>query len=273
MSCVDAIDNPWNVVAAGTTLDAGCRGCIDVGLGQQDLRRVLDVVSPEAVASAVGEMPQEVLRRLADLIPSAGVSFAVWDENTREVLTCHRVCFTDDPGWDAGMAELFWGGYDECKAVSGLAGLGEAAQVNVWQDFYSHRQFAGTPMYELYRRQGTYHRMMIRLSPRRGLERRLQITRERRDTGFTERDKMLMRLLRPHLSAIRDQIESDRDGAARLTARQRELLRLVAEGLTNRQIGRELGVSEGTVRKHLENVYARLGVQNRMQAIAQVAAR
>jgi DNA-binding NarL/FixJ family response regulator len=50
-------------------------------------------------------------------------------------------------------------------------------------------------------------------------------------------------------------------------------LRLVADGLTNRQIGRELGLSEGTVRKHLENVYARLGVQNRMQAIAQVAIR
>lgn len=244
-----------------------------MGLSEGDLRRVLDVVSPEAVASEVGEMPQQVLRGLAELIPSTGVSFAVWDEKSREVLTCHRVCLTDDPGWDDGMAELFWGGYDECKAVSGLAGLGEAAQVNVWQDYYSHRQFAGTAMYALYRRQGTYHRMMIRLRRRRGLERRLQITRERGDLGFTERDKMLMRLLRPHLSAIRDRIESDRDGAARLTARQRELLRLVAEGLTNRQIGRELGLSEGTVRKHLENVYARLGVQNRVQAIAQVATR
>lgn len=242
-----------------------------MGLGQQDLRRVLDVISPEAVASEVGEMPQEVLRGLADLIPAAAVSFAVWDESRREVLTCHRVCFSDDPGWDDGMAELFWGGYDECKAVSGLANLGDAAQVNVWQDFYSHRQFAGTPMYELYRRQGTYHRMMIRLDPRRGLERRLQIAREPGDAGFTERDKMLMRLLRPHLSTIRDRIEFERHGATRLTARQRELLRLVAAGLTNRQIGRELGLAEGTVRKHLENVYGRLGVQNRVQAIAQVA--
>ncbi len=39
-------------------------------------------------------------------------------------------------------------------------------------------------------------------------------------------------------------------------------------GLTNRQIGRELGISEGTVRKHLEHVYARLGVTNRMSAVA-----
>jgi DNA-binding CsgD family transcriptional regulator len=244
-----------------------------MGLSEKDLRRVLDVVSPEAVASEVGEMPHEVLRGLSELIPSAGVSFVVWDESKREILTCHRVCLTDDPGWDDGMAELFWGGYDECKAVSGLSELGESGQVNVWQDYYSHRQFARSPMYELYRRQGTYHRMMVRLRPRRGLERRLQITREPGDVGFTERDKMLMRLLRPHLTGIRDRIESDRDGAALLTPRQRELLRLVAGGSTNRQIGRELGVSEGTVRKHLENVYARLGVQNRTQAIAKVATR
>jgi DNA-binding NarL/FixJ family response regulator len=50
-------------------------------------------------------------------------------------------------------------------------------------------------------------------------------------------------------------------------------MRLVADGFTNRQIARELGVSEGTVRKHLENVYARLGVQSRTQAIARVATR
>lgn len=244
-----------------------------MGLSQRDLRRVLDVVSAEAVSSEVGEMPQEVLRRVSDLIPSAAVSFVVWDEPKREILTCHRVCLTDDPGWDDGMAQLFWGGYDDCKAISGLAGLGEAAQVNVWQDYYSHRQFSRSPIYELYRRQGSYHRMMVRLSPRRGLERRLQITRERGDLGFTERDMMLMRLLRPHLTGIRDRIEADRDGAALLTARQRELMPLVAGGLTNRQIGRELGVAEGTVRKHLQNVYARLGVQNRTQAIAQVAIR
>jgi DNA-binding CsgD family transcriptional regulator len=242
-----------------------------MGLSQQDLRRVIDVVSAEAAASEVIEMPEQVLRGLSELVPCAAVSFAVWDERRREVLTCHRLCLSEDPGWDDGMAELFWGGYRECAAVSGLAGLGEAAQVSEWQDFHSPREFSRMRMSELYRRQGTYHRMMVRLPPRGGLERRIQIGRERGDPGFTERDKLLLRLLRPHLTGIRDRIESERDGASLLTPRQLELLRAVARGDTNRQIARDLGVTEATVRKHLEHVYQRLGVHSRTQALSIVS--
>ena len=57
-----------------------------------------------------------------------------------------------------------------------------------------------------------------------------------------------------------------------LTPRQAELLSLVARGLSNKQIAAELRLSEGTVRKHLENGFRRLGVRNRVAAIAKVAA-
>jgi DNA-binding NarL/FixJ family response regulator len=50
------------------------------------------------------------------------------------------------------------------------------------------------------------------------------------------------------------------------------LLRLVAAGYTNAQIGRRLGVSEGTVRKHLENIYARLQVSSRTAAVTRAFA-
>ncbi len=53
-----------------------------------------------------------------------------------------------------------------------------------------------------------------------------------------------------------------------LTMRQQELLRLVAEGLTNRQIAAELAISESTVKNHLHQVFARLGVTSRSQAIS-----
>jgi DNA-binding NarL/FixJ family response regulator len=49
--------------------------------------------------------------------------------------------------------------------------------------------------------------------------------------------------------------------------RQRQLLRLVAAGYTNDQIGRRLSISEATVRKHLENIFARLGVTSRTAAV------
>lgn len=53
---------------------------------------------------------------------------------------------------------------------------------------------------------------------------------------------------------------------SQLTDRQREVLRLLAGGKTNKQISRELELSEGTVKVHLYAVYRVLGVANRTEA-------
>jgi DNA-binding NarL/FixJ family response regulator len=51
-----------------------------------------------------------------------------------------------------------------------------------------------------------------------------------------------------------------------LTAREVEVLRLVAQGRSNREIAAELFIAEKTARNHVERVYAKLGVNNRTQA-------
>jgi DNA-binding NarL/FixJ family response regulator len=56
------------------------------------------------------------------------------------------------------------------------------------------------------------------------------------------------------------------DPFAALTAREREVLLLLADGRTNRQIGRALGVAEKTVKTHVGNLLAKLGVADRTQA-------
>jgi len=48
-----------------------------------------------------------------------------------------------------------------------------------------------------------------------------------------------------------------------LTVRERQVMRLVSEGLSNKEIGRRLGLSEGTVKIHLHNIYDKIGVPNR----------
>ena len=53
---------------------------------------------------------------------------------------------------------------------------------------------------------------------------------------------------------------------ARLTRREREVLALIRGGLTNKAIARELGISPGTVKAHVEKVIAKLGVSDRTQA-------
>jgi DNA-binding NarL/FixJ family response regulator len=51
-----------------------------------------------------------------------------------------------------------------------------------------------------------------------------------------------------------------------LTPRELEILRLVAEGLSNRLVAKRLWVTEQTVKFHLSNIYAKLGVSNRTAA-------
>ncbi|MFE6943354.1 response regulator [Streptomyces chartreusis] len=53
-----------------------------------------------------------------------------------------------------------------------------------------------------------------------------------------------------------------------LSAREREVLALVAKGTPNREIARELFISEATVKTHLTHLYAKLGVNDRAAAVA-----
>lgn len=86
----------------------------------------------------------------------------------------------------------------------------------------------------------------------------------RRD--FDERERGLLAMLRPHLAAIRARRRNAFRGT--LTERETEILRLVANGLTNGEIAKRLVISPATVRTHLEHVFAKLNVHTRTGAVA-----
>jgi DNA-binding NarL/FixJ family response regulator len=65
---------------------------------------------------------------------------------------------------------------------------------------------------------------------------------------------------------------SGRSRSSILTEREREVLRLIAQGQSNKQIGRQLSITERTVKFHVTSIFNKLGTDNRAQAIA-VAAR
>jgi DNA-binding NarL/FixJ family response regulator len=69
-----------------------------------------------------------------------------------------------------------------------------------------------------------------------------------------------------HLLGARAVAQGGDEAAGALSPREAEVLRLVVEGLLNKQIAQRLGVTERTVKAHLTSAYQRIGVADRTQA-------
>jgi DNA-binding NarL/FixJ family response regulator len=73
--------------------------------------------------------------------------------------------------------------------------------------------------------------------------------------------------------AVSGRPEGAADQVEPLTDRELDVLRLAARGLTNRAIGHELGISHRTVQGHLANMYGKLGVNSRTEAVTEALQR
>jgi DNA-binding CsgD family transcriptional regulator len=107
----------------------------------------------------------------------------------------------------------------------------------------------------------------------------LAVALSRRDRDFTDRERDFLNRARPYLiQAYRNATAYSRDNRsspqrleralaeAGLTQRESQVLRGVALGSSNRDIASDLGLSDRTVQKHLENAFRKLGVANRSEA-------
>lgn len=83
---------------------------------------------------------------------------------------------------------------------------------------------------------------------------------------FVQTIKSVMRGLICLPGDWRMEYEHTKNGLDNLSHRQREILTLLANGETNKEISRALNISTGTVKAHLESLYRRLDVKNRTQA-------
>jgi DNA-binding NarL/FixJ family response regulator len=88
----------------------------------------------------------------------------------------------------------------------------------------------------------------------------------RGDSGFDSRSAAVVRALAARRAA------GGREESAVLTERERQVVKLIAEGLTNREIGEAIFVSESTVKFHVRNVMRKLDVHHRAE-VAYAASR
>jgi DNA-binding CsgD family transcriptional regulator len=121
---------------------------------------------------------------------------------------------------------------------------------------------------EFFRPLSIEHQLTLGLAGAPGHLVGISLNRERRD--FSDDELLLLELLRPHLQAG-ERALTRASARARLTSREREVLDLVAAGSTNAAIAEALIVSPGTVKKHLDNIYAKLGVSSRAAAADRAA--
>jgi DNA-binding CsgD family transcriptional regulator len=239
---------------------------------ERDLCTLAGIVSDDRGDPPAEGLPLPLLADLSGLIACEYLSFTGLD-SARQVQWFGQ--FTPAEGGDGdGDDSLFWEHYWD-SSCSYADRTGDFRSITKISDFYSARQWHSTGMYrDTVHPAGIEHEIMVCLpcgpgrtaGPGPGQTVRLIFFRGP-GPDFSERDRALLTLLRPHLREAYLDAERHRRGTPQLTRRQWELLHLVAAGHTNTQIARRLGVSEGTVRKHLENIYGRLHVSSRTAAV------
>jgi DNA-binding CsgD family transcriptional regulator len=233
----------------------------------RDVGRLLAVTDRARHTDDDLPMPWSVLHDVQALIPAVSVCYSAFDPyrrlqySFRYVLDGSQVTDTDLPGPDDPSWGEFW--------------AWDCSRPERSRDFVSVIPGSAIPLEPAaaaaQRRRalddGLEFDVVVPLRPHGTVSYRLLLWREP-GRDFSDRELTLLRLARPHLVEIHEEYLSRATPGPALTERQQEVMRLVAAGLTNAQIARRLQISADTVRKHLENIYATLGVTHRLAAVA-----
>jgi DNA-binding NarL/FixJ family response regulator len=89
------------------------------------------------------------------------------------------------------------------------------------------------------------------------------------DRGLVLLDPEITKELASQTRTVTSTAENAADSLEELTAREVEVLRLMAEGYGNKQIAARLGISDHTVKFHISSILAKLSVSSRTEAVTQ----
>ena len=239
-------------------------------LGRGDVDRVLTLV--REAASAQGKQPFEepVIQGLLELVPADRASYYEYmGDNDRHAARgseprylCEQPDRSEfvwdqdavsDTNWSWPLFDAYIYGSDRALFLS---------------DFLTRSQKQRNPwVVEVQRPGGVEHECKLLLPAPDRTIRGFSFVRGPDSHDFTERNRDLLTILRPQLHEIREDWER-RNRPDLLTSRETEILQLVADGLTNKEIAKQLVISATTVRTHLENVFEKLEVGTRTAAVA-----
>ncbi len=247
----------------------------------------LDVAAAAAECRTVGDVQSHLL---ASLAAAVGAEVAVYHQKSfgRE-LEEYGVPWPDDDSYAELLAP--YPAVMHQAPITRHFALHRSPGVISVSDLMPRREWRATAVYRDSLRHlgfGDQLALMFSLSDGAGHG----ITLGRTGRAFGRREADLLRMVEPHVrAAVRRALEAPdayravhtrrrtvrwavRFGAAiaaptapNLTARELEVLALVAAGLSNQQIGRRLELAPRTVDKHLENAFGKLGAHSRVEAV------
>ncbi len=247
-------------------------------LGARDFQAVLDFLDEVRDLDLEDAYTVEVLGHIPALIACDAVLHGHADLRARHFQNVigWAALGVDDGGpddearyWAAGPCPL-WDYRDRTRDLT-------AARMT---DVISPRRYRELPIYrDYYHRDGLDQLMDLGRSADPRHFRSIVLFRSGDVPDFSERDRDVLELLRPHLearearAALYQRLSGDHAAEAdppsddsALTLREREIVYLVGQGKTNAEIATELWITPGTVKKHLEHVYEKLGVSGRAAA-------
>jgi len=237
-----------------------------------DLRRVVEFMGDLATLETAHPFDEIVLSRLRELIPAVDASYVEIDRRR------HQVVDGRDSTWVEGgfSDELYFTYAHQCPQRVHRDRTGDPSALRVG-DLTNERQWHELGLYrECFLPLHIDHPLEIALSAPVGRERTIALWHEGGGRDFSDRERAILELVRPHLgqrlelAELRRRVTVEAIDGAELTSREREIVGLVAGGKTNAEIAAVLWIAPSTVKKHLENVYEKLGVPGRAAAVARL---
>lgn len=243
-------------------------------LSRSDLEGALGFLAEAGASDEAEPFPSALLSSLATLVRCESVTYVEVDRRL-----CQTTAVAEFGCTEAEVPEdeeeRYWSTLHEHPIRNHRDRTGDLGAYKLY-DFVSPRQLRRTRFYAeyLYEVNPGGYLMSVSLPAPPPFTRTFAFVRTHADFG--ERERTLLNLLQPHMLQHRRAAEVR--GRARahlrvelgLTEREVEVLRHVAEGMRNREIARALWIAPGTVRKHLDHIYAKLEVQNRTAAASQL---
>lgn len=243
------------------------------GLTAAELHRAAHLARAAADDTRGDFIPHAVLEALVELVPCFDVSYAEIDLDADRNVGFQDVWdpHAKNPAAPADDSDgHIWRTIRRERSRRHLYGKPDNGTMDVVRtfDFYSEREWKSSDVYaETYRPVGEWNHVIAPMPKRCGHRRFLIFMRSTDEGPFSDRDRDLLLLLQPHIAALAD-ARQRQSTVVPITDRHREVLRHLAAGLSTEEIARQLFVSPTTVRKHIENIFARLGVSTRAAAVA-----